>query len=62
MLDRNALLNVEYLVADANLAVEDLLIGLAVLRHLGVDTKTILEKLHDLLYRSDCLSNRSLGN
>lgn len=38
-----ALVNVTFLVADANLAAEDLLIGLPVLRHLGVDSKALLE-------------------
>lgn len=49
-----ALLNVRFLVADADLAVEDLLIGLPVLRHLGVDTKTLLEERRDLLDGTDC--------
>lgn len=44
-----ALLNLQYLVADADLDVEDLLLGLPVLRHLGVDTKTVLEERRDLL-------------
>lgn len=51
-----ALLNVELLVADADLAAEDVLIGLPVLRHLGVDTKTLLEERRDLLNGMDCSS------
>lgn len=37
------------MIANANLAVEDLLIGDPVLCHLGVDTKTLLEERRDLL-------------
>lgn len=51
-----ALVNVTFLVADADLSVEDLLIGLPVLQHLGVDTKTLLEERRDLLDGSDCSS------
>ena len=40
---RLALRNITYLVADDEIACEDLLIGLSVLRHLKVDTKTLLE-------------------
>lgn len=43
-----ALLNVEYLSIVGELAVEDLLIGLQILRHLGFDTRTI-EDRKDLL-------------
>lgn len=48
-----ALLNIEYLVADAYLAVEDLLFWLSVLRHDGGDTKTIPKERPDLLDGSD---------
>ena len=37
-----ALINVSFLIADDDLTCEDLLIGLPVLRHLQVDTKTLL--------------------
>lgn len=56
------MLNVEYLVADANLAVEDLLIGLPVLRYLGVDSKTSIEERSDLLDGSNCSSISGLRN
>lgn len=36
-----ALVNVSFLIADADLAVKDLLICLPVLQHLGVDSKTM---------------------
>lgn len=49
-----ALVNVTYLVADADLAAESLLIGLPVLQHLGVDTKTLLEERRDRLDGADC--------
>lgn len=49
-----ALVNVTFLVADADLAVEDLLIGLPVLQHLGVDTKSLLENKRDVLNGTDC--------
>lgn len=55
-----ALLNVRYLVAESNLTAEDVLIGLPVLRHFGVDTKTLLEERRDLLDGSDC-SNVEAG-
>lgn len=44
-----ALVNVIFLVADADLAVENSLIRLPVSQHLGVDTKTLLEDRCDLL-------------
>ena len=48
-----ALLNVAFLVTDAQLADEDLLIGLPVLKHLEIDSKTMLERNRDcLLYTS----------
>lgn len=49
-----ALRNQEYLVFDADLASEDRLLGLSVPRHLGVDTKTLLEECRDLLDGSNC--------
>lgn len=52
----HVLLNVEFLNADAELAAEDLLIGLPALRHLGVDTKTLLENRRDSLHVYDCAS------
>lgn len=51
-----ALVNVAFLVADADLLVEGLLIGLPVLQHLGVDTKTLSEGCRDLLEGSGCSS------
>lgn len=48
-----ALLNVEYLVADADFAAEDLFLGLPVLQNLVVDTKTLLEERGGLLDGSD---------
>lgn len=48
-----------FLVADANLAVEDLLIGLPVLQHLDIDTKTLLEQKRDVLDGFDCSSIRN---
>lgn len=56
-----ALVNVTFLVADADLSAEDLLIGLPVLQHLGVDSKTLLEERRDLLDGADCSSVRSLS-
>lgn len=52
-------LNVEYLVAYTDLSVEDLLLGLMVLHHLGVDTNTFLKERRDLLDGSDCSSIKS---
>lgn len=43
-------------MTDANLAVENLLIGLPVLQHPGVDTKSLFEKRRDLLCCADCSS------
>lgn len=43
-----------FLAADANLAAENILIGLPVLRHSGIDTKTMLEPDHARLDGSDC--------
>ena len=49
-----ALANVTYLVADDDLACEDILIGLPVLRHLQVDTRTLLETNRSALDGIDC--------
>lgn len=46
--------NVTFLVADADLAAEELLIGLPLLRHLGANTKTLLERQREKLGGSDC--------
>lgn len=48
------LANVSYLVTNAELAVEDLLLGLPVLQHLRVDTKLLSEERRDLLDGTDC--------
>lgn len=56
-----ALLNTEYLVADADFAVEDTLIGLPVLQHLHVEIKTLLGERRVLLDRSDCAGEKSSG-
>lgn len=53
--------NIEYLVADADLVVQDLDIGLLALRRLGVDIKTLLENRRDLLDKTDC-SSFSINN
>lgn len=49
-----ALVNVSFLVADGELAVQDLLFGLPVLQHLGVDSKTLVEQRHGSLDGFDC--------
>lgn len=49
-----ALLNVTFLVADAELAENDLLIGQPVLKHLGIDLKTMLENNRAQLSETDC--------
>lgn len=49
-----AVLSVKYLVADADLASEDLLIGLPVLCLFCVDTNTPLKNYRDLLDTPDC--------
>lgn len=51
-----AFLSVRFLVSDADLAVEDTLLGLPVLGNLGIDTKTLLEERRDLLHGPDCSS------
>lgn len=57
-----ALINITYLVADGDLAVQDLLIGLPVLKHLGVDTKLLLEVRRALLDGPYCSTTRAVGN
>lgn len=47
-------LNEYYIVTDANIFSDNILHGLLVLCHLGVDTKTLLEESRDLLDVSDC--------
>lgn len=49
-----ALTNVIFLVADADLAAEKILVGLPVLRDLGGDSKTMLEHDRIGLHGSDC--------
>lgn len=49
-----ALLNVTFLVADDDTACEDLLLGLPVLRHLGIDSRTLLEQKWSSLDGTDC--------
>lgn len=52
-------INVFYLVTDAELAVEDLLLGLVVLKHLGIDAKSLLEERRHLLHGADCSQIKS---
>lgn len=42
--ERMALNNIPYLISDATLASKDLLIGHSVLKHLGNDSRTLLER------------------
>lgn len=49
-----ALLNVSFLVADAHLTEHDLLIGQPVLKHLGINYKTMLENNRTQLNETDC--------
>lgn len=49
-----ALVNVTFLVADADLAAEELLSGHPVLQHLDFDTKTLFEEKRDMLDGIDC--------
>lgn len=44
----------EYLIADDDLTTNDLLIGLPVLQHLQIDTKTLLESNRSVLDGTDC--------
>lgn len=56
---RMALLNITSLVADDHLACEDLLVVLPVLQHLGIDTRTLLERNWNTLSGTDCSDNKS---
>lgn len=47
-------LHQQLVVVDADLAVEDLLTGLPVVRHLGGDTRTVLEMRGDFLDSLQC--------
>lgn len=49
-----ALVNVTFLIPDDELAAEDVLLGLPLLQHLGIDTKTMLEQNRDNLDGADC--------
>lgn len=52
-----ALLNVRYLVADASLTSEDILLCLLlVVHHLFVDTNALLEEFSDLLDGTECVN------
>lgn len=51
---RLAINNVSFLVTDDDLACEDPLIGLPVLRHLGIDSRTLLERNCAMLDGTDC--------
>lgn len=48
------LLNVTFLDPDGDLSTGDLIIGLPVLRHLRVDTRTLLERIRATLDGTDC--------
>ena len=56
-----ALLNVSFLVADDDLADEDLLLGHPLLAHLGVDSRSILEHNYQVLHEMDCSTVPSLS-
>lgn len=51
---RLALRNVSFLVADAHLSCEDILLGYPVLQHLGIDSRTLLERNRSILDGTDC--------
>ena len=51
-----ALCNISYLVVDGDLTEEQMLIGLPVLQHLKVDTRTLLEQNRNQLDETDCIS------
>lgn len=51
---RLALHNVSFLVADAHLSCEDILLGYPVLQHLGIDSRTLLERNRRVLDGTDC--------
>ena len=49
-----ALLNVSFLVTDAEISDEDLLIGRPVPQHSGIDTRTVMEAQQSSLTETDC--------
>lgn len=51
-----ALLHLEYLVSIRDLAAEDLLLGVLVLRYRGVDARTLFKQRRDLLDGPNCAS------
>lgn len=51
---RLALRNISFLVSDAVLSSEDMIIGLPVLQHLGIDSRTLLERNRATLHGTDC--------
>lgn len=53
---RRALNNISFLISDPTPASEDLLIGLPVLMHLGIDSRTLLEPNNSQLDVMDCSS------
>ena len=53
---RLALTNISFLVSDAALSREEMLIGLPVLQHLGIDSRTFLERNRATLDGTDCSS------
>lgn len=52
--ERLALTNISFLVSDAALVSEDMLIGLPVLQHLGIDLRLLLECNPAVLDGTDC--------
>lgn len=49
-----ALVKFTFLVADANFAVEDVLIGLLALQNMGVDTKELLQERRNIVNGVEC--------
>lgn len=47
-------MKVTFLVADGETACEDLLVGLPVLCHLGIDSRTLIEEKWSSLEETDC--------
>lgn len=54
------LVNVTFLVADDDLTAEDFLIGLPILQHLQIDSKTLIWQKSDLLDDIDCSGVRDI--
>lgn len=52
--ERMALANITFLVADDDLACEDILIGLPVLENMGIDSCTLLERNRAVIDGTDC--------